>query len=90
MNEPLQAINTTGFFFRMNLYKTKDLLEVEQCYYICFISADLKEPDLSHSTPILSPFSGNGIPSEEPVSDDSDADDSPGEREDSHRGDVDR
>ena len=72
----------------MNLYKTKDLLEVEQCYYICLISADLKEPDLSHSTPILSPFSGNGIPSEEPASDDSDADDSPGERVDNHRRDA--
>ena len=74
---------------RRNLYEINDLLlEVEQYYYICFISADLKEPDLSHSTPILSPFSDNGIPSEEAVSDDSDADDSPGEREDNHRRDA--
>ena len=45
---------------------------------------------MSHSTPILSPFSGNGIASEESVSDESDADDSPGEREDNHRGDAKR
>ena len=74
---------------RRNLYEINDLLlEVEQYYYICFISADLKEPDLSHSTPILSPFSDNGIPSEQAVSDDSDADDSPGVREDNHRRDA--
>ena len=54
------------------------------------LSADLEEPDLSHSTPILSPFEENGIPSGEPTSDDSDSDqsleepeDSPGKPEDS-------